>query len=80
MSKERPSLPPGWKLPGEREEAPEQKPIEEMTDEEISSAIEETKRELLRTQRQELQAREEAHASPGRRYFSGLGPRRKHWR
>ena len=75
---ERPSLPPGWRLPDEQKGTPEHKDASEMSAEELSEAIEEAKRELLKAQRQELQTREEAQ--PGRRYFSGLGPRRKHWR
>jgi hypothetical protein len=73
------SLPPGWKLPEQAKpgEATE-KPLEEMSTEELSEAIEEAKRELLKAQRQELQTREETQ--PSRRSFSEFIKARPYWR
>lgn len=51
-------------------EAPEQKPIEEMSDQELEEALAATKRELLDAQRAELRASQESQsAEEGRRFW-----------
>jgi hypothetical protein len=77
---ERPhKLPPGWRLPEEQpEEAPE-KPVEEMSDEELEAAIAQTKRDLLAAARAESEkARKEPQLEGERRYWEFK--RRPYWR
>jgi ribosomal protein L29 len=65
----------------ESSEKPPEKPIEDMSDEELDAAITEAKRELIEAQRAELRTRkQEPESEEGRRSFAEFIKPRPYWR
>jgi hypothetical protein len=60
--KEHPSSPPGWKLPDEQGEVPEQRPIEEMSLEELEAETKRLQWEQTKAEYERLAQREQTRA------------------